>query len=575
MLNSSDTAAEVLSDPREISAPDCNSTKGTAIIAWSLANLLFAPQWQEVRTAADIRGSYFDLASPSLTLLGATLCNVLVLTGLFFASAVLVRRWPHPFVWRFGAATFLGLLLAVMIPVLPWLSSLSSRTFWQVWTNFPSSALPQRLLGLFALTASFIPHMLILAGITFAILRTRRAVAVAKISVAILSPFGFIVAADCAWSHTRRSDPALHHAPQPAAAVPANRSPRIVWIIFDEMDAGALKRMSLPNFEALRRISLEATAVQPAGAVTLEAMPALISGKPVEKAEAYGRELLLKLRDQPTLQSWASIPNIFQKLRQSGYNTGVVGWYHPYCRLFGADITKCFGYECSAVSMEALWRNYAGEQGLARTMAIQWMRISPWLFKAKRDDGEEFPLVSAWEWEFFRRSVQNVYSGTRKDALQLSCDKTIGFALLHLPVPHPPAIYDPRKGVVRSDPNLTYRDNLLLADRTLGEIRSAMTGAGVWDDSVVLVSSDHPLRASWSDLAVWHKSDDFFTNGSRVPFLLKLPRQIKGMLYEKSLNAIVTNSLLLGIAQGRLSALTQVLQHLDQFSLQEARNETT
>ena len=47
-------------------------------------------------------------------------------------------------------------------------------------------------------------------------------------------------------------------------------------------------------------------------------------------------------------------------------------------------------------------------------------------------------------------------------------DQSIDFVFIHLPVPHPPGIYDRRAGHQR--PTGTYIDNLALADRTLGDL---------------------------------------------------------------------------------------------------------
>ena len=47
-------------------------------------------------------------------------------------------------------------------------------------------------------------------------------------------------------------------------------------------------------------------------------------------------------------------------------------------------------------------------------------------------------------------------------------DQSIGFVFIHLPVPHPPGIYDRRPGHQRVTG--TYIDNLALADRTLAEL---------------------------------------------------------------------------------------------------------
>ena len=50
-------------------------------------------------------------------------------------------------------------------------------------------------------------------------------------------------------------------------------------------------------------------------------------------------------------------------------------------------------------------------------------------------------------------------------------DQSISFVFIHLPVPHPPGIYDRSTGRERAGG--TYIDNLALADRSLGELMAA------------------------------------------------------------------------------------------------------
>ena len=38
---------------------------------------------------------------------------------------------------------------------------------------------------------------------------------------------------------------------------------------------------------------------------------------------------------------WSAQPNVFSRAREIGGATALVGWYHPYCRVIGGDLTKC------------------------------------------------------------------------------------------------------------------------------------------------------------------------------------------------------------------------------------------
>jgi hypothetical protein len=81
----------------------------------------------------------------------------------------------------------------------------------------------------------------------------------------------------------------------------------------------------------------------------------------------------------------------------------------------------------------------------------------------------------------------------------------------HYPVPHEPFIYSHITGTMLSA-NTSYDGNLTLADHTLAELRARMTFDGVWDDSILLLTSDH----GWLELG---------RPALNVPFLLKMAGQ--------------------------------------------------
>jgi hypothetical protein len=88
------------------------------------------------------------------------------------------------------------------------------------------------------------------------------------------------------------------------------------------------------------------------------------------------------------------------------------------------------------------------------------------------------------------------------------------FIFLHLPVPHPPAIWN------RLDRNFTlecgssYVDSLALADRTLGEVMTQLEQSPRWKDTMVVVQGDHSWRVRlWNWLPVWTEEDDQVSRG--------------------------------------------------------------
>src|SRR5206468_1541723 len=77
-----------------------------------------------------------------------------------------------------------------------------------------------------------------------------------------------------------------------------------------------------------------------------------------------------------------------------------------------------------------------------------------------------------------------------------------------------------------------YLGALELVDLTLGEIRRSMEKQGTWDETTVLLTSDHQLRSF---------RPDGKTSGPRVPYLLKLAGQHVPVSYEAGFRTVLTS----------------------------------
>ena len=139
-------------------------------------------------------------------------------------------------------------------------------------------------------------------------------------------------------------------------------------------------------------------------------------------------------------------------------------------------------------------------------------------------------------------------------SLEIAADPSIGLALIHLPVPHPPTFYT-QPGTHREEPP-GYRQGLVLADRILGELRRALEGSGLAPRTALLVSSDHGWRtAHWRGGPEWTHGDEAFWrhDTAGVPFLLQLPGQTAEVVCTDPFNTVVTRRILTAILEGRLT----------------------
>jgi arylsulfatase A-like enzyme len=155
------------------------------------------------------------------------------------------------------------------------------------------------------------------------------------------------------------------------------------------------------------------------------------------------------------------------------------------------------------------------------------------------------------------------------DATEWATDPDLGLILVHWGFPHRPILYDRRREILESSERSNYFDNLVLVDRTLGELRRAMRRAGTWDATIVLATSDHSFRPEFFDTEspAWPPEENAALSGPRdaeVPFLLKLSGQEDAVRYEPAFNTVLSHDLLLALLRREVSSPASVVSWLDQ-----------
>jgi hypothetical protein len=290
-------------------------------------------------------------------------------------------------------------------------------------------------------------------------------------------------------------------------------------------------------------------------------MPALISGRRISNARPLNHsELLVTLADTQETVTWSSLPNLFTEARSSGFNTTLIGYYHPYCRVLRNSLTTCSSWGApflvwkqSAVFTlpEAMLNQVA--QALNAIPFARRAELPEKLLKRSRSIQAKRGELYV---QFYRRMVDEF-----KKVLTSRHD---GLVFLHLPVPHVPFIYDRLTGQLVVEGSKSYLDNLALADRTLGELRRAMEEQGIWEDAAILVTSDHwyrnkPSESFREQFAMRTLSD------KRIPLLLKLPGEKRQVKYEAAFNSIIIHDLLLALLTdtARFAHPEEIVEFLD------------
>lgn len=330
----------------------------------------------------------------------------------------------------------------------------------------------------------------------------------------------------------------------PISTVGASRSgSRVLWIIFDTLDyyycfENRPKWLSLPNIDRFRSESVDFTNALSPAERTEKSIPALFIGEMVSDSDCnVPNHLELTLEgDRHTM--FRNCTNLFQEAEAKGIRTAVCGFYIPYGRLLGDDVTKCVWYQ---------WPTEFPDDG-------PWLRIAfehlAWVF------GKPFTTDQMLERQIEMHKTQAAA------AEQLATDRRFGLTFVHFFPPHAPGIFDAAKGKFTlsemNDPNF-YENNLALTDRTLGELREAMEKAGTWKDTLVLVTADHSWR---------HASDFGFPVHLRIPFLCHFPGQKQRVEVTDPMNTLASHDFILDYLAGELQQPTEFISWMSRWTLE-------
>lgn len=328
------------------------------------------------------------------------------------------------------------------------------------------------------------------------------------------------------------------------ASANGTASPRVVWIVFDEMDyrlsfTERPRTLDMPEFDRLATESIHATdALTPANS-TEDSIPALLHGGPVRLVRPLSPAIAgIRYADSDQLVQWNSSQTIFSTARTLGYNTAIVGWYLPYCRVLAGDLNECT-WSAMGNRMNSTGATFIENLLNQNRTLVETSMLSPF--------GQSLTI---------RKRVRTI-TRILEQARRAVADPRLGFVYLHFPVPHPPPVYDRfRRTMTKANsPVSGYIDSLALADRILGDLRTEMQSSGLWDSTTLLVTADHSFRSS---KALDGKYDP------RVPYFLKLSSSSAGTApagtaYDKRFYTVRTRDLLTGILKGDLHDSNAVL----------------
>lgn len=347
---------------------------------------------------------------------------------------------------------------------------------------------------------------------------------------------------------------------------------RIIWIVFDELSYQQTYEhrypgLQLPAFDALAADSTVFTNATPFYIFTEVVLPGLFAGKPFDKIRTTtAMEPLLHSEATGKWQTLNQHDTVFQDALNASYSTAVAGWANPYCRIIPAVLDSCYW------SYYQPWNNMLPSKTVLFNTRVLAAESFPWALtilpnRVSRHFKRfmQTPTRRSWLISEQDSHIQD-YLDLDARADQLLRDRSYGFVLLHLPVPHPLGIYDRHTNKFTTGDS-SYVDNLALADKCLAGILQTLKQTGQLDSSTIVLMGDHSWRTkqvwklptpAWKPPTPgWTQEDNIASHGGqydpRAVYLVKLPNQTTGARIDTPFHTVNTRTLFDAIMDHRIN----------------------
>ena len=493
-------------------------------IAVSLANLCFIKIWSFILCKDN---SYYS-KGPNGIDCAASMLNVILVGGILWLLIILIRKSNTGLISAFSYTAF---FLILVIP----LNGIRSLFSLFKYGNTVSLLGEKGVWIAIILTASVLFCMLVRWH--------REAFKLISTLLLFFIPLVLTTFLMAGWALIKQ-EPKQTFGDKPTAPLVKNRpNSRVVWLVFDEMDQRLTftqrpLSLRLPEIDRLRNQAIYATNAFPPADETLLSLPALLTGKLVNQATpSDADELSITFSGSREGVRWSYQPDIFLRARELGFNSGLTGWGLPYCRVIGDHLNICS------------WEpdNFINDN--------QALDLSGTMLKQIR------VLMETTHYALFGRTTEiqshiDAYLRILSSAIKMANNQDLGVIVAHFPIPHSSFIYDrfANTFVSRGRGFDGYLDNLALVNSALGELRRNMEKAGLWENTTIIMTSDH-----W-----WRDSDKFDGKvDHRVPFLIKLPGQKETALYEKPFNTVLIHDIILSLLKGEILSPKSLMDWLD------------
>ena len=247
---------------------------------------------------------------------------------------------------------------------------------------------------------------------------------------------------------------------------------RVIFIVFDEFDpsiafADGSSHIHLPNFEKLIRQSFHAPNALPPAKSTAESIPAMLMGTPTN-GNIYNEKNNLYVKvEGGELIEFNHSNSIFSKVPGGPQSIAILGFYHPYCKIFNSN--KCISFP---------YHNFPSDPTSLRSL---------------------IPRSITGELRNSHKLLSHITEKQLELLPYFLNDKSKELTYIHLNIPHLEAHYAAKilARSMKKTPDDSYALNLELSDRTLGTVMEVLRKNHSKDENILLiVCSDHWFRNS-------------------------------------------------------------------------------
>jgi|GEM_PF-6163227 len=308
---------------------------------------------------------------------------------------------------------------------------------------------------------------------------------------------------------------------------------RLFVVLFDEWDSALTQAAFLPNIQDFASHSFIAKNAYPAGTDTAYSITSMTTGARIGGVTCRNGKWELHPLDGKSFFWNQSGNSLFSDLSERGLTQAAVGGLlGDYQRIFTSYLTH-FDFEHEPISQ----------------MYFEELKKTASLFIPSLKHGLFSQLAKGCAIQHYKREVASL--------IRFAQDPNINFCFAHLQGAHHPSCYDRKKEDFKLfQKHFSYFDSLALIDKTIGYLKQKLQEAGLWDDTTIILTSDHWWRiyaAKAQQIPLldseWAYREEI---DHRVPFIIKLAGEDRRFEFEEECSNSILRKLVNAFFDGQI-----------------------